>query len=163
MKKSLFFLPILIFLITSCDRNEVEPILLEEENTAIQAELRPYFNRFIEEGAERGFQIDLEIAGITGVIQDIDREHVAGTCTYGTHTPGDIVIDSDFWFNSTALWKEMVIFHELGHCYLHRDHLETAHANGICTSIMRSGAEDCRDNYNSNTRETYIDELFSNQ
>jgi hypothetical protein len=55
----------------------------------------------------------------------------------------------------------MVVFHELGHCYLGRGHSEETHPNGVCKSIMRSGNGGCFDNYNSTTREAYLDELFS--
>jgi len=58
------------------------------------------------------------------------------------------------------LIKELIVFHELGHCFLQRGHREDALPNGACVSIMRSGIEDCLDNYTSETRSFYIDELF---
>ena len=150
-----------IFSISSCLQKEVivEP---EPEISAGQIDelLLPYFQQFETEGAIRGFEINLASQGITGTIEEISENLVAGTCTYGTHLPGDVVIDLGFWNNSSAFAKEMVIFHELGHCYLRRDHKESAFLNGICTSIMRSGTGNCRDNYNARTREQYINELF---
>ena len=54
----------------------------------------------------------------------------------------------------------MIFFHELGHCVLFRGHREDVNQNGSCVSIMRSGIEECWDNYRSTTREIYLDELF---
>ncbi len=167
MEKLIRSLPLLIFLFSLNSCFEAEPIFDEPEiittNSEIHELLLPYFERFENEGRLRGLDIDLTAHGITGTIEEISQEHVAGTCTYGTHLPGDVLIDLGFWNNSSALIKEMVIFHELGHCYLRRDHKETAFSNGSCTSIMRSGNGDCFDNYNSQTRENYIDELFFSQ
>lgn len=164
MRKSNYFFLLFILIFTACNQTE-EPVIEEQITSTdeIDAALQPFFTRFEAEAAERGIDIDLAAEGITGVIEEISTEHVAGTCTYGSHLPGDVVIDLEFWNNSSDLIKEMVIFHELGHCFLRRDHAESAFANGTCTSIMRSGTGDCRDNYNSGTREDYIDELFSRQ
>lgn len=162
MRKSFYVLStICLFSLIACDRSE--EILVENpviETGEISAELKIYFDRFENEANARGLQVDLEGEGITGAIEEISEEYVAGTCTYGTHIPGDVVIDLEFWNNSSESAKEMVIFHELGHCFLHRDHNESVLANGTCGSIMRSGVEDCRDNYHAQTREYYIDELF---
>ncbi len=57
-------------------------------------------------------------------------------------------------------FREFVVFHELGHCDLGRDHRDEAFDNGVCVSIMRSGLGDCRDYYHPRTREGYLDELF---
>ena len=152
---------ILIISHFSCLQKEVniepEPEIF---NGQINESLLPYFEQFEIEAARRGFEVNLEQHGINGTIEEISENFVAGTCTYGTHLPGDVVIDLGFWNNSSAFAKEMVIFHELGHCYLRRDHKETRFSNGTCTSIMRSGNGDCFDNYNPRTREYYIDELF---
>ena len=160
---SIFLFFILLF--TACERDkfifesvpEPEPEILEGQ---VDDLLLPFFEQFEIEAAARGISIDLAAQGITGGIEEIRERFVAGTCTYGTHLPGDVVIDLGFWNNSSELAKEMVVFHELGHCYLRRGHKESAFSNGVCTSIMRSGSEGCRDNYNNQTREFYIDELF---
>lgn len=72
-----------------------------------------------------------------------------------------MIIDLEFWERANILNKEFVVFHELGHCTLFRAHKEGVDANGICVSMMRSGLEDCRDNYSAITRATYWDELFN--
>ena len=156
--RSLFAFFVLI-MVSACRQ---ETAILEEENTfsGVDSRLESYFELFENEAAARGIDVDLATEGITAVVEEISEDRVAGTCTYGSHLPGHIVIDAEFWNIASPIAKEMVIFHELGHCYLHRGHTEATFSNGTCASIMRSGAEGCRDNYNTRTREFYIDELF---
>ncbi len=125
--------------------------------------LIPHFINFEEEALERGIDIDLSTSGITAVIEEIDEEDIAGRCSYGVHRFSfrDIIIDETFWELTSTLSREFIIFHELGHCYLFRDHNEGCTDRGIWESIMRSGTlEGCRDSYNNRTREAYLDELF---
>ena len=157
-----------LFVYSACrtpieDTPEPEP---EEEVTMksyanVDAALWPFFEAFEKEGEARGINVDLSLSLITGDIEEIAEQHVAGQCTYSSNHPNHVTIDLEFWENASDLFKEFIIFHELGHCYLARDHREDANANGTCKSLMRSGVEDCRDNYNVNTRDRYIDELFN--
>lgn len=127
----------------------------------VDISLQDYFDRFEAEGRARGYDIDLSATNITGSIEEIDEDNVAGQCSYGSNHPSQIVIDAEFWNVASDILKEMVVFHELGHCFLHRGHEEGVFSNGTCQSIMRSGVEGCFDNYNGQTREYYVDELFS--
>ena len=150
---SLFFL--------SCDDDEVAEVVEPVTFANVDAELVPFFERFQQEAAARGISVDLTTGDIEGVIEEIDEQHVAGQCSYRRFSnPRLVTVDASFWRRSSDLFKEFIVFHELGHCYLNRGHLETAFSNGVCRSIMRSGVGDCLDNYNANTRAYYIDELF---
>ncbi len=144
---------------------------IEEEPTAViettksyantPVELWEYYQRFEEEAALRGENIDLNSKNLTAEIMEIEDYGVAGTCSFSSHAPNHIVIDESFFNQTSELLKEMVIFHELGHCVLFRGHNEATYANGTCASIMRSGVEGCRDNYRTSTRKVYLDELFT--
>jgi len=156
-----------LFLLTACQRDVIvdlaeAPIETEARTfPEVDERLWSYFERFEREGQARGFEIDLVATRISGAIEDLEGEHIAGQCTtFGNFRPGSVTIDSEFWEASSDLFKEFIIFHELGHCYLDRDHREDAFANGRCASIMRSGTLDCRDNYNAATRASYVTELF---
>jgi hypothetical protein len=121
-----------------------------------------YLQGFEKAAAERGITIHLNSTDLTAKIAEIDEANVAGMCTYGGHVGHDIVIDKGFWNSTNSVYyKEMVVFHELGHCILGRQHLETAFESNTCKSIMRSGVEGCMDNYTATTRAYYLDELFS--
>lgn len=152
-------------LFSSCQKDNeqlstIDETIIEEEYPGVDEALWPFFAQFEEEGRQRGLLINLKSSGITAVIQEIDEEHVAGQCNFSSNRPNHIIIDLEFWRASSNLFKEFIIFHEIGHCYLFRGHREDAYANGACVSIMRSGVEDCRDNYNPSNRSIYIDELF---
>ena len=146
----------------SCeDQVELEPV--PEQYPGVDSELKAYFQRFEEEAAARGLSIDLTATGITGVIQEIEENHVLGTCSYPRAQPNRVTIDQSFWNRGSDLFREFVVFHELGHCFLFRPHKETLLSNGACASIMRSGNGTCIDNYNGRTRMFYVNELFDYQ
>ena len=153
-------------LVSACKSDDEETLPdepLAREFPGVDERLWPFFIRFEDEAAERGVIIDLAEEGITGVIVPIDEDNVAGTCNFNRNVPNHVMVDEDFFNRANVVFREFVVFHELGHCTLFRDHLETEDANGICTSIMRSGVEGCRDNYSFITRDSYLDELYDDQ
>lgn len=163
--KNLVF-PILLIVITlGCQRDE-EPVISEPIVSAtrsypgVNRELWVYFQRFEEEATKRGVEVDLVGAKITAVIEEITEDRVLGQCNFNSNRPNHLIIDKTFWTPASDRFREFVIFHELGHCSLFRDHREDALATGACTSIMRSGKETCRDNYSLTTRNFYLDELY---
>jgi len=155
------------FLTTACSKkNEFTSTPIQEEAEEIgypnvAEELWDYFAQFEEEAAQRGESIDLRSLGLTATIEELHPEDVAGVCNYSSRNPNHIGIDETFWNRAADNWREMVVFHELGHCVLARGHREDAFSNGLCVSIMRSGVEDCRDAYRNSTRAYYLDELFN--
>lgn len=170
MKQSTFFyLTSILFLAASCtadftftpveEPGEEVPVFNNSYPNVDEA-LWVYFQRFEEEGRARGIDVDLVAERITGAIEALGEEDVAGQCTYASHAPNHVTIDLSFWNRASDWLREFVVFHELGHCELGRDHREAVFANGTCRSIMRSGLEDCRDNYTTATRNSYLDELF---
>ena len=122
--------------------------------------LWPYFERFEEEGRRRGVTVDLRSARISGRIAEISKDRVLGQCSYQRNNHNHVTVDESFWDRTSDRGREFVVFHELGHCFLLRDHLETTFTDGACTSIMRSGTGRCRDNYSQRTRDAYLEELF---
>ncbi|MEL6987291.1 MAG: hypothetical protein AAGK97_05625 [Bacteroidota bacterium] len=152
----------LVFLF-SCQKDNA---FIEEEETRTRFEnvheaLIPYFERYEQEARLRGVVVDLDAKGITGTIEDIEGANIAGQCSYSSHRPNHVTIDVNFWNRYSDRLREFVVFHELGHCDLLRGHREDVFVNlGTCVSIMRSGTGNCIDNYHTQTRELYLDELF---
>ena len=126
----------------------------------VEADLWEHFDNFEKEAAKRGQHIDLAAAGITGSIEKIHTPGLVGICNHKVDTPNHVTIDIDFWNSASESAREMIIFHELGHCYLHRGHNDTTHADGTCSSIMRSGMGGCVDFYTNSNRKGYLTELF---
>ncbi len=122
--------------------------------------LQSYFNSFENEARMRGQEIDLSEYNLTASIEEIHEDGVAGTCSFGSNIPNTIVIDRQFWINSSPNRREMVVFHELGHCVLGQGHRDDQNQNGICLSIMNSGLAGCSVAYNSQNKDYYLDELF---
>ncbi len=134
----------------------------EEPGVVVDSRLQVIFDRFAEEGAARGVTVDYTTIEIEGKIENITGgSRVAGQCQTNSTKPNLILVDLAFWNSANTISKEFVIFHELGHCYLDRGHLDDAKADGTCVSIMHSGTGDCTNVYNSSTRSAFLDELFN--
>lgn len=129
----------------------------------VDERLWTYFERFEEEALLRGVTVDLRQAQITGLLDEIEQDRVLGQCSYQRNNHSRVTVDESFWNTTSDGGKEFVVFHELGHCFLLRDHVENAFLNGTCSSIMRSGTGTCRDNYTRLTRGAYLDELFDTE
>lgn len=150
-----FLMTLLLF--AACEKEED----LQVDNLYIAPELQPYFDLFEEEAAARGLNYNLENANLEGYLLRITEDDVVGQCAYNSDRPNRVTIDLTFWRRASSYNKEMVVFHELGHCVLGLGHNDDANADGTCVSIMHSGLGDCELNYNASNRETYLDELFS--
>lgn len=111
-----------------------------------------YIERFNQEGSSRGCYINARNANYEMVdefsIPKIDQvEHAIGYCM----SNGTIEILKSWWNNvATETQKEMVMFHEMGHCVLHLRHTKT----GLMQPSLMS---DSVYNYN---RKALLDQLF---
>ena len=142
-------------MIMGCEKDE--PDVVE-----VDSRLQVYFDRFAAEGAARGVTVDYNLIKIAGKIENVPGgSRVAGQCQTNSTKPNTVIIDLNFWDGSVDITREFVIFHELGHCYLDRDHLDDANDDGTCVSIMHSGIGDCTNRFTSVTRSDYLDELFN--
>ena len=153
----------LVLLFTSCQQEFTDQEDKFDLGGDITSDLAPYFKSFQEEAEHRGILVDYTSANVTAEIKQIDEGSVAGTCTTNGHDLRHISIDQSFWSKASPLLREMVIFHELGHCILGRGHEEGRFDNGVCRSIMRSGLGTCADAYNVTNRDYFIEELFDVQ
>ena len=157
--KVIFCIFIASFLIVCCS-NDDEPTSAKEYEL-IDERLWYYFEEFEKAGESRGIDIDYTANRIVAVIEEIETAHVGGQCVHPVPGSNRIVIDEAFFINTNdILLKELVIFHEIGHCLLARDHRDDFYQNGICKSLMRTGTGECLDNYKESTRKTYLDEMF---
>ena len=152
------FALILVAALGSCQKSTDLEIVKSFDG--VEADLWEHFDNFEKEAAKRGMHIDLAAAGITGSIEKIHTPGMVGICNHKVDTPNHVMIDVDFWNSASESAREMIIFHELGHCYLHRGHNDTAHSDGTCSSIMRSGMGGCVDFYTNSNRKGLLNELF---
>ena len=84
---------------------------------------------------------------------------VVGMCTtYGSRN-NHIDFAPGPWANNSDTFREMLAFHELGHCLLGRGHKNTTHSDGRPESLMRSSM------FSERTylayRDEYLKELYT--
>lgn len=137
----------------SCTKDQVIDLFVDNS-------LQEYFDRFAAEGAKRNVIVDYEEARVSGYIKEINTPNVIGRCAHDPKKPNTVIVDRTYWDSGTDLEREFLVFHELGHCVLNREHLDEADAHGNCISIMTSGTAQCRINYTPDTRDKLLDELF---
>jgi hypothetical protein len=118
-----------------------------------------YFDSFIEEGLKRSYPIDLSTERINASFRSAVSGEV-GQCVKTTSGIKNLYFDPDYWQRSDPMQREFLVYHELGHCILGRSHDDGRDGQGRCISIMNSGTGNCRSNYISATRDSYLDELF---
>lgn len=154
----IIILSVLSFCFACSKGNQPETFVVEH---FIDNRLSIYFDSFKTEAAKRNLVIDYEEMEIDGYIQFIRERGVAGQCQSYVDGSTRVQISPSYWQTATDLQKEFLVFHELGHCALKREHLDEADENGTCKSMMNSGGQFCDVNYTELTREGFIDELFS--
>lgn len=148
---------LIIFTINACkDRDEFR----------VDSEFSEYLTLFKAEGAKRNQYFNFEQTGLIIEFADL-KNNKAGLCHY--ENPIRIEIDKEYWHNIANfphghLMRENLIFHELGHGILNRDHLNELLPNGDWKSIMCGGekvnSKSWNINYSEDRRTYYIDELF---
>jgi len=157
----LFGIGVVLVLLASCSDDGQEP---RPQNVYdVDSEFESYVQEFIQEGAQRGEQIDFSDTGLSVAFSDFPLNGAAGLCTFTTHS---IVIDKENWFRFSDRFRSYLLFHELGHCELDRLHKNDLFADGTWKSMMRG------DPFQGNTiripvpyygfrKSYYIDELFN--
>lgn len=147
-------LAMIFFLLYSCQKESLDTVFVDDQ-------LQPYFDRFQREGNLREYGVDFHLIKVEGYLSNTLASTISGQCQHDPSHPDRVLINQTFWNQADAMEREFLVFHELGHCYLQRSHLDTKDYQGVCLSMMHSGASVCRNNYNSQTRSTYLDELFN--
>ena len=159
--------PFLILFTASCDNEEPiaddDFLTVKMEYPGVEEDFWPYLQLFEQESANRGSIIELSNSGVRLTYKGKDKGDgiVAGSCYHDPEDVNSIVIDSATFSKATRYAQEQIIFHELGHCSLLRGHDDSTNPNGTCKSLMRSDPKHCLLVYNANTRQAYLDELFS--
>lgn len=137
---------------------------LEIPKSGVDDKVKPYVQRFDEWGKRlKGPQYEVPEMNISvGPINDFNIGLITptaiGICLFFTK-PRTIIISEDFWETASDVEKEMVVFHELGHCALSRMH---KHAKGPWGHPMSLMYPSIFSSYTyRSSRGYYIDELFN--
>jgi hypothetical protein len=133
----------------------------------VDSEFAVYVQRFQDEASKHGKNLDLINGGLIIEFANL-KDGVAGLCHY--EKPIRIEIDKTNWdaiskYADADLMKENLLFHELGHGFLGRKHLNSTLENGDWKSIMCGGdkvnGRSWNINYHGMRRPYYVDELFN--
>lgn len=94
------------------------------------SDLQPWLNQFIADGSAYGLQFNTDKL----TVQFGDLTHpIAGECSMDGDGNGVVTIDKTYWDEMESdEYKQIVTYHELGHCLLFRGHVANY------TSIMNA-------------------------
>lgn len=150
-----------------CSSCEKEPVVYFEPNEPeyVSPELEDYLEEFVMEAELRG--VDLELSGLIMILESVTRPDNNGSCQDKV-----VTIDQEAYDAINRLcyrgvtpfldWRfKLMIFHQLGHCLLYRQHLDETDAEGIPLSIMHTSAVPDLE-LTGLDEELFFDELFSN-
>lgn len=123
---------IMLLLITGCGKSIEDFIRIDNTNVK-KAKTNPIFAPFIQSfEAEFNRKVRVPI-----VLKTIENKY-AGVCLVYSNGYREIRINKNSWDQYSHEQKEQLIYHELGHCVMNKNH-DNALLNNHCpNSIMRS-------------------------
>lgn len=151
------YILLLMIVISSCGGPEIETCMVDTSDprtfSHVDAEFAPYVSDF---ESHYGNPIDIPMG-----FKKLDRPTV-GVCYRWSSGYREIAVDPDWWEKAEPASRQELLFHELGHCVLNRQHSREVDKNKLPLSIMWptvfSGY--LLDNYEINF-DRYIEELFA--
>jgi len=159
MNKVFFLLGVSLLFLGAC--NKERPKVYN-----VPGLIEPYVQSFVAEANARG--IDLVVDDLVveyGENLELNGTNAAGLCHYETNDVGPrIQLDttSQNW-SIHPYSRELLIFHELGHCVLNLNHDNTLLANGGFKTLMKASGEPIFAGFNEFKREYYLDYLFNTE
>ena len=163
IKIVLYFLFFAVFTVT-CAHIQARVDHHVHPKNSIEPAFRPALNSFLNEAKQYGVEVSSEDLTIH-FVNDLGK-YINGECWYPTKMNGpSILIKRGVWADLDADEQEVLLFHELGHCLLHRDHIVELYSPvpsireyQIPVSIMYPYTID--GNVYRRNRKHYLDELF---
>ena len=134
----------------------------KDDSQVIESELQAHFTNFESEANAHGLDIDISAIGVNGYIQNIETRGTLGQCKSYSDGSQQVIVDEQYWNRISDNEREYLVFHELGHCILEKEHNDEQDENGNCISIMQSGNNGCKSVYNTEYKAQLLNELFAN-
>lgn len=132
-----------------------------------EVEVDHILRKFILEADAHHTVLNYSMSTVT-IVPDMDRYvhgdlSLAQPLAYCTPGSNEIKINDVYWDSMNDMAKEIVLFHELGHCMLQREHREAVDVHGRKLSIMSSRKRLVKNETYLKWRNEYLDELFDPQ
>ena len=125
----------------------------------IDSQFNPIIDSFIYEARSRGHTVNLTNLSMTfGNIRIKKDDRTVGYCVHDVLGGMIIKIHDQTWKDMDIYSREQLVFHEMGHCLIGREHCIKANKDGPI-SIMFPRVLDS--NYYRIHREELVDELFN--
>lgn len=122
-----------------------------------RSEFAPYVELFQKELDARGFS--MVRASRMPIVFGPTEGNAIGYCII-SGSSRIVIINRGYWNVASEIERELLIFHELGHCILNMEHDETVRPDGTPASIMYpSSTPDIIWSYRI-SRDAYMDQLF---
>lgn len=155
-----------------------ETVIEPEPIRVIPDQMKVFVDRFVLEAEKRGFFLDVSELSFEfehPIDGGTTQNPIVGSCSRLERLKL-IKIDTlnSLWLLSGHLGREEIIFHELGHCLLNREHIDDKFSSDDFVSIMRSVGQLQYGDINNFTslflnptgwkahkRDYYIEELFN--
>ena len=158
----LIFVSVLSVTISLSCEKDAKPIFKINLDTVFQ----PYMDKFFSEAKKRNIILNtITSKPLTIKFGASSSPEIPGFCEYEVNERV-ITIDSVIWKGLSNANKELVFFHELGHCFLDRFDHTNDFLNNFERKSMMSGLKDgvvaspTSGDYEGLKQKYYIDELF---
>lgn len=153
-------LTILLTLFISCTTINYNVVTQEEyKSYYIDPNLNPIVEMFMYEARSRGRIVDLTYLSVT--LENIrihKRDLTIGYCVKDLIGGMTIKIHTPTWIAMNDYEREQLIFHELAHCLIGREHCSKIDNNGPISIMYPQGLDG---QYYKTYREELVDELFN--
>lgn len=148
-------------ILASCASSD---IIGKDENSTFSLESEEvgiYTRLFSMEAESRGLKIDtarLRVYLVDKFSPDLKKNGVVGLCTYQADKHV-VFLDKKRFNEYDSYQKEMLVFHELGHCLLGLGHDQAANSSGIPLDLMFPS--DFDSSYYAKYRTFYLNRMFN--
>lgn len=148
----------IMLLLTSCGKLSKDHVDISEPRPIVTDDItfKPYKEHFENIVKQQTGSINFAVGDIPIILVDkklLDRDDVIGVCYGYADNKKLIEIGRNYWNQASKVARIALINHELGHCRLNRDHVDTVQ-NGVKLSIMHSQIVD---DYNYHTFEDFYE------
>lgn len=105
---------------------------------------------------------DFEVGDIPVNFGDTENENYQGVCFEYTDGTKEVIIRQEWWDSVSDVYKRSLLFHELGHCRLGRDHLDdTYDVDGKSYKVSMMNSVIVRPTVYNTYSDEYHTELFT--
>ncbi|MFT6071095.1 MAG: hypothetical protein ACJAT2_002084 [Bacteriovoracaceae bacterium] len=161
------FLLLTLILLSSCGLPIGRDLVVKNKGEVRQFESsNPLFTSIVSQFEQAGKQYsgnpNFSAGHVPVNFGDTENESFEGVCFSYPDGTTEVIIRESWWNSASEALKESLLFHELGHCVLNRDHdNETHEANSVTykASLMNSVIVNSGQ-YNAH-RSGYLTELFT--